>query len=240
MKKIFVMLIFIFCYAYEGFSQDTISIKIISKEPVKSKITPLLFGNFFEFLNDFINGDYGLWAQELYNRGFDLAEGNSPDNWKTFVKPEFPEDSVTICSGGYNPNGKYYLRIKNNNINSASGLFQNVYVYDTVGGLFYVYLKSGTSPGKVFLQFSDTSSKEIFFQEEIIGITDRWTKFSINTQPVWQKHRINLTIVMEGNGELDLDEASFMPQNNLMGIKNDYFQLFKDWKPGILIIASNK
>ncbi len=229
--KIFLIL-FLVCFN-TILSQET-TIKINSLVPENDKITKLMYGSFLEFLNDFINGDFGLWAQELKNRGFDEMEFYSPRYWTLSYNQQIQNDKANMIYGGYNPNGLYYINFSNNDAHSISSLNTKVYVYDSVGGDFYVYLKSPSNAGKVYFQLSDTISNEIYFKEEINNISKDWKKFSLKTPKILEKSIVKLSIIMEGVGELDIDEASFMAEHNVNGIKKEYSDIFLNWKPGIL------
>ena len=217
------------------YAKDAV-IKITSAQTQPGRITPLLFGNFIEFLNDFVNGDNGMWAQELTNRGFDkITESIQGIAWcwnKYGLNSDL--DSIQLIEGGYNPNGKYFQRIVKKSDKGKVGVFQKVYVYDTVGGKFYVYLRGEAINGRVKLMINDTLTDNTLFTQEISSITSEWTKFEVTTPKIAGTHKVKLLIALEGTGTLDIDEASFMPLNNVDGMKSEYYQMFADWKPGIL------
>jgi len=72
------------------------------------------FGCFFEFLEGFINGPTGLWAQEIVNRGFDLREKDVSGvsyPWIIYNPQQTYKDKIELLQGGYNENGKFFQRI---------------------------------------------------------------------------------------------------------------------------------
>ena len=203
-------------------------IKIDSLNPKSGKITPLLFGNFIEFGNDWINGDKGFWAQELIDRGFDMPDNISAGvsrKWNKYNLNNL-QDSIQLLEGGYNPNGRFYQRLIKNSISSKIGIYQNVYVYDSLGNNFYIYLKSNNLKGSIKLLLNDTLNDITYFSAEIAGISNEWKRFEVKTPPISGTHRVKLIIAIEGTGTIDLDEASFMPENNYMGVKNEYYKMY--------------
>ena len=46
--------------------------------------------------------------------------------------------------------------------------------------------------------------------------------------------QLQILIGITGNGYIDLEEASCMPDNNIGGVRKEYYDLYKFWQPGIL------
>jgi alpha-N-arabinofuranosidase len=227
-----LFLIFSLNYAYSTVS----TIKIDTLRVKSEKVPKTIFGVFVDFLNNFINGSDGLWAQELMNRGFDHEDYTYPGIsyfWKMYGTLK-DKDKIELLKGGYNENGTYFQRITNTNEKSELGIYQNVYVYDTVGGDFYVYLKGNTNNAKVKISLLDTLNNQIYFTETIEGIDTIWKKFEFNTTKIIGAHTVKLAIILEGKGILDIDEISFMASHNVMGIKKEYYDIFSRWQPGII------
>lgn len=140
--KLFIYLFFIIILSNLGLIAQS-TIKIDTFRINNQKIPKTIYGVFIDFLNDFINGSNGLWAQELYNRGFDMISRNNSNlaySWDIYGDL-YIDGIIGLYQGGYNENGRFYQKITTYNSNSILGISQNVYVYDTVGGDFYVYLK---------------------------------------------------------------------------------------------------
>ena len=230
-------IIIIFLISFAGILSSQTRIEVDDIFDSQGDVTPLMFGNFFEFISNFINGSYGLWAQEINNRGFDLSDAEPKDGasdfWYRFNPLQTSDNKLELLTGGYNPNGKYFQRITKFT-NDDFGIYQNVYVYDTVGGDFYIYLKTKTPGTKAKIMLCDTAGNSLFFTGTI-DVTDTvWRKYSLKTPPIKKSHHVNLVIGIEGTGTIDIDEASFMAENNVDGIKHEYHKIFEEWKPGII------
>ena len=144
-KKAAIVILLLLSFSISSVAQARITVTDTNK--VKPHITSLLFGNFFEFLKGLINGEYGLWAQELNNRGFDMVDYDGQGTsyfWNVFNPQNSNVDAVRLYKGGYNENGKYFQRIIKYSTQELFGISQTVYVYDTVGGNFYIYLRTKT------------------------------------------------------------------------------------------------
>jgi alpha-N-arabinofuranosidase len=237
MKTLAIMVVLFFLTSSSGLKPQA---RILISNPDDSKgiITPLLSGCFIEFMQNFINGSYGMWAQELQNRGFDMEDFDWNDNasfhWNVWGQSIKKKNELKLIDGGYNPNGKYFQRIIKAIRDSVFGIYQTVYVYDTLGGDFYVYLRSDSDSMIAKIMLCDTADNEVMFEQSIVGITKNWKKFSLKTNPVAGTHHAKLVIAIEDSGSLDIDEASFMAENNVKGIKNEYYKIFKSWWPGII------
>lgn len=220
-------------------------------DTIPSNNTPLLFGQFIEFLQNIINSPTGFWAQELKNRGLDAPEyiGSKPTGtsefWKVLKSENTSNIEVYQYSGGYNLNGTEYQVLTNKNENLISGIYQTVYVDDEVGSNFYVYLKGYgfDENSKLIISLSDSITNKIIDSVHIRGneIGSNWKKFNKNFKAHSDikinnsaSHRANLNILLEGNGTVNIDEVSLMQSDNIDGIKKSMYEMFVKLKPGIL------
>lgn len=120
MKRI-LLLSLLMLSGIQLFAQSHYSAEVslnIGKAPLKVENHKIYFGTFLEFLNEFINGTDGMWAQEIYDRGFDAIEPPLLEYWKKIGS----EESVTLKDGGYNERGVKYLNLKTENAEAFSGI----------------------------------------------------------------------------------------------------------------------
>jgi alpha-N-arabinofuranosidase len=193
-----------------------------------------LFGVFAEFLLDNINGPNGIWAQEFMDRGFDIEDfsriniGQVWNNWK-----KYPDDKVEKIWGGYNKNGRYQVRLIGKHHDSQTGVYQTVVVTDTVGYTFYLYYSGRIEIGKLMLGIFNSDNTEEIISYEIGKPSSDWQKTTIKIPRIKGKNRLNYFIYLEGKGEVDIDEASCVPDDNILGIRKEYYDLLKKMKVGI-------
>lgn len=192
-----------------------------------------LFGCFFEFMHDFINGENGLWAQELYDRGFDhYKNANFSVKWEPLNNQS--NTGVKLTYGGYNENGEYYQNISSDKA-QVVGLIQNIYFDTDKGGVFYIYLKNNySSPSKFALRILSQADKSILFSDSVIVSDGSWKKYSLTVPPFISDNRISVALCIIGKGDIDLDEASFMPSDNVNGVRKEFFDMFAAWRPGVI------
>ncbi len=236
MKKItlYIHIFLILSFATSS-AQNIIAVKDTSE--AKQIISSQLFGSFFEYFPGHINGEYGFWAQELTNRGFDFPDyigRGASFFWDLFNPDSNRKAKLRMRRGGYNLNGEYYQQITKTDSLGYFGIYQTVYVYDTVGGDFYVYLRTRGNTERAHLLLCDTLTNEILWKGDLNGIGKEWKKFSVKTAPNLGTNKVKLVICLKDSGTIDIDEASFMVSNNVNGIRPEYFALYKKWKPGII------
>lgn len=225
----------------------TAKISLNINDTIPSNNTPMLFGQFIEFLNNIINSPTGVWAQDLYHRGFDASEyindipTGTSHNWRVFSSDNLKNSLVYQYPGGYNKNGREYQIIHNKADSVISGVYQTIYVDDEIGSDFYVYLKGYefNNNSKIIFSLVDSVTnieidKKIIYPSEI---SLDWKKFTCSFNPnnfPSSSHRAKLNILLQGTGYLNIDEASLMQSDNINGMKKDMFEMFKKLKPGIL------
>ncbi|MCX6147430.1 MAG: hypothetical protein NTW25_09315 [Candidatus Kapabacteria bacterium] len=235
MKK-FIILVFLilFCEIPQSFSEEA-TIKINTNEVANTPpISQKLFGGFVEFLLDYINGTNGMWAQELKDRGLDLnaKDFSSSEEWKIYVIGK--DTKSELLKGGYNLNGQYFQRLTVSNNNSQIGIYQTVYINDTVKYDFYLYAKSPQKTNLI-ISYIDTITKKTYFQTQINIDSLDWKKYKIvlpkiKDMPNW----VGILISIDTISDIDIDELSLMQSDNEFGVRKEYYDLFKIWKPGIL------
>ncbi len=235
MKNIFGSLLIVFILLSVTLKSEIINTSIVISDSLTNKIEnkQLLFGVFFEFLNEFLVGEQGLWAQEIYDRGFDHYLGTEyAAKWGKYNTES--DNHVRLKSGGYNINGLYYQNIKSD-IDEKIGLKQDLYIDIEVGNNFYIYLRNNTQNSSKFqIELLSQSTNEILYQHSIEITNNQWQKYEISIPAITADNRVSLALCLNGIGDIDLDEVSLMPANNVNGVRKEFFDMFIKWKPGII------
>lgn len=219
-----------FLYAEESFSGN-ISINL-NHSPVQ--ISPYLNGAFIEKVHDFVIGSLGFAAQELQNRGFDL------DNYETGVSRYWwmyhnnePASYALSRVDMYNPNGRYSQSVTNMAENNTVGLMQDTYI-SNAGCDFYIYMKSKNNVN-VRLKITDSLNRENVLFDAFIGNPDNnWKKYSLTIPENLNIHRAKLIIYFAEKGNVLFDESSLLPKDHINQVRREYYDLYKEWKPGII------
>lgn len=217
-------------YANTFNSTITIDTNNVKKGIVSNKI----FGGFTEFLLDYINGPNGIWAQEFMDRGIDIAKKDYSTSiyWNTLINGTKIYE-LYIKSGGYNENGKFYQHIKNGEEKGELGIYQLITYDDTTHLDIYAYFKTADSNTKAVMKILDEDFN-LLKEYSIKDLNDTWQKKSFIIEKIQGYPKVIVYFGIEGKGQLSIDEASAMPGNNMRGIRQQYFELFKNWNMGTL------
>lgn len=198
----------------------------------KDTINNNIFGGFTEFLNDYINGPMGLWAQEFQDRGFDYILSDTSKtsfHWQYWNKNKILDSIALDIEEKYNEFGRNSQLIKNISGNGKTGIRQRILISDTTTHTFYIYAKSnGIS---LNIQFLDTNETLLF--EEKIFTTSDWKKYTLNI-PKINKNNLYIYFSIDEIGTINIDESSLVPDNNEFGIRAEYADIFRKWKPSVI------
>lgn len=244
MKKIIVVAVAVcFCQISSLLSKTYPAKVTIDLNDVQSaKLTNKTFGGFIEPLLNFVNDQLGIWAQEFYDRGFDLDSANlhvlTPDSNTTSSRWEIyrsgDSSRLKLVDGGYNENGLFAQSLKNYTDTSVCGVYQNILASDSLGYNFYIYTKGNdTDKCKLYLRLESDNGVDFYDKELELG-RNEWKKVSLTTPYLKTKNHFKAYILLRGKGECQIDESSLMETNNVDGIRYEYYIMLKDWKMGIL------
>jgi alpha-N-arabinofuranosidase len=233
--KIFVptILFFIIITSEIYPKSQTAFVKLNFDEIARQEVSPLLFGNFIEYYMSFRNGFPGIWAQEFRNRGFDIKIKGlqvSP-HWQRYISDGAENVQWEVKDGGYNKNALYFQRVIKFDDKGSAGVQQSIYNSSETGHIFYVYLRSTGDVRNVKIKVIHPDNYSVIKENSHGSAIDQWEKYTSYIPPVEGLNRVRIAICFEGTGTLDIDEASIMPANNVNGIRKEYYDLFKEWRP---------
>lgn len=230
MKIYFLIIVTLIVLPANVLSNDaTITVFKHAQQEQLTPVNRLVFGGFTEFLMDYINGPMGIWSQELVDRGFDDDHCNL--EFLCYWNRIGTAESVRRLSGGYNKSGKYYLNLISENNLDFNGISQELLLDTEVDYKFYFYAK-GELNNKVKIEF-ETPEKIIAYTHEFTIQSQEWTKYELDIPKFTDcKHIFKIGLLNEGN--VSIDELSLMPNNNLLGVRKEFVELFKEMKMSIL------
>lgn len=227
------ILLAILLFSTPLFSSEFASIKINTADKYPGIISPMLYGAFMEFTLTKVNGPLGMHAQELENRGMDfICHGiyRLPCHWEKYGNSD--DQYYNIVEGGYNPNGRFGQFISNPG-NTITGIAQEVYIKSGISHTFYIYLKSFDIIDPIYFAIIDPSGNESYTAP--LGSPDfQWNKHQISIPAGNYNYTGKIAIYSKSKGSFYLDEASFMADDNMFGIRKEYYDLYKYWNPGML------
>jgi alpha-L-arabinofuranosidase len=231
--RIIILFLIIFNYSYSQINAEiSINTGIIYGKPVSA----FHFGCFFEYSDYNMLGAYGLLAQEINNRGFDTGDqtaAGAPDGWKPYNNGT--KQRIKVLPGGYNPNGKYYVNLENYN-EGEFGIMQRVWFDVNTDYEFYLYAREKSHRGeyKLKIKLLDFENQGTLKEFQLSGFASEWKKYSIPIPSTEKLYSCNLVISLEGDCDIDIDETSLIASNHKFQLRNAYYEMLKQWKPGIV------
>jgi hypothetical protein len=199
------------------------SINIDIRNPYPQKIDNKLFGVFLEYLQDYVNGPCGFWAQEFLDRGFDIDNPQNTNIGKVWYDTvQNNSNSPSLLKGGYNPNGRFFLRINSKDTNSFAGIYQSILYNDTCFYDVYVYYKGVCDNAKVDIKVLDPATSKVLALYPLDNTNELWQKKIIRIPPFPNLSRINILFSVQGKGYLDLDEASCIMTNAKNNVRAEW------------------
>jgi alpha-L-arabinofuranosidase len=210
---------------------------IHAQPPQAGRISPMLFGNFIELLDDLVPG---MWAQMLNDRSF---EGVIPAaNWSYFDgKPDFcdrPWDTnATWSIDTTNPfNGARCARLAASSGQPAtltqSGLaVKNGMDYECSG-----YFRSD-APLKVTAQLKTPlpdGSWMTLASAQFPAFSPAWRRYSVRLRSRGLADRAVFELRAQGDGNAWADKLSLMPADNLDGWRRDVVEAVQDVRPALV------
>lgn len=227
--------------------QPTTATVEIDAARVENRISPLLYGQFAEFMFEGIKG--GLHAELLRNRGFEdppNAIGLSrfweryPDDRNDDYGLSFQWDGavaypVASASGG--PAGGHSLRVQlGPAVVARHGVFQSR--TPVTAGLQYrgyVWLKSEEFDGTVTVSLeADVTGGEVYAEAALDRVTGDWKQYAFTLVPTRSDPLARFAILFGGQGRLWLDQASLMPADAVDGVRADVFQKVQALRPAFI------
>lgn len=224
---------------YSSLSGQNLHATIRTSDTTRTNLTPIspeMHGGFIEYIDDVINGQNSLSAQELLNRGFDMPDNQGDGlskHWKQWPESWNDSGKCTLLDGGYNVNGKYYQRIANNTEQNF-GIAQQIQLPSIIGTECYVYCRSDNFKGNIYIALVSLDGKEIYTSAVLGTCTNSWQKLTMRFSPIKNVFQCQFVIYIDTVGVLEVDEASVMAQDNFHGIRREQFNLYNAWKPSVI------
>lgn len=227
-----IYIIFAACFEVKAAEQASINIDLQNYS-----IFPRdeFFGGFIEFLEDYVNGPCGMWAEELRDRGFDVGidKMGADTLWSRASYPA-GNSLPKYVPGGYNEKGDFYIENKSNFAGGKSEISQIFFYNDTVSYSGYSFLKSNVNNGTGNLLITNKEGNDTIVKIQIPDKLTVWTRFDFKIPKNLPYKQLKLIYSVSDSGEIDIDEASIVPDNNVLGVRSEWHALLKKLKPGNL------
>lgn len=210
----------------------------INASRVESNISPLLYGQFIEFMFEDIKG--GLHAELVRNRGFEEksnAIGLSryweryPDNRNDDYGLSFLwDDSVAYAvSRDFFPEVpvQHALRVDaGQGVIERHGAYQpGIPLRSGVNYRGYCWMKTTGYEGRVVVALeADVTGGQTYAEMEIRDIRGDWKQYAFNLHSNQADPHARLAFLFYGRGRVWLDQVSLMPEDAVGGVRADVFE----------------
>ena len=219
----------------------------IDASKVEGQISPLLYGQFAEFMFENIKG--GLHAELILNRSFEEAPNviGLSRHWERYPDDRNDDyglnfrwvDNVSYPVKRNEPGqpAEHSLGVEaGDGVITRHGLYQSR--IPVQGGLEYrgyLWIKSQDYRGPITVALeADITDGEIYASADITNISGDWRKYEFKLRPQKSDPLARFSILFNGRGHLWLDQVSLLPGNAVDGVRADVFEKVKALRPAFV------
>ena len=221
---------------------QTASITVDARK-VENPISPLLYGQFMEFMFEGIKG--GLHAELIRNRSFEEAANiiGLSRNWDRY--PDDRNDDYALSftwddQSSYPPQRKEHSLL----VRAGDGVIPRHGVYQSripikagIDYRGYIWLKTADYEGRVTVALeSDANLGEVYATADLDHITKSdWRKYEFTLKSAVTDPLARFAILFPGRGTVWIDQLSLMPADAAPGgVRRDVFEKIKLLKPAFI------
>lgn len=216
----------------------------IDAKKVEGLISPILYGQFMEFMFEDIKG--GLFAEQVRNRGFEETPNihGLSRYWEQYPDKRNDDGSISFLwddSVAY-PVSDYLMKVPKiqhslkvnvrQGVLSRHGIFQSgIPVRKGIDYIGYFWIKTIGYEGKIIVTLEpDVLSGTIYSEAEITEIKGDWKKYEFVLHPQQDDPLSRFSIILQGRGTLWIDQVSLIPGDAKDGVRADVLEKVKALK----------
>lgn len=214
----------------------------IDTTKVENRISPLLYGQFLEFMFEGIKA--GLHAELIRNRSFESSPniiGLSRD-WERY--PDDRNDDYALSfvwddQFPYPPQRKEHsLRVRaGDGVITRHGIYQpRIPIRAGVEYRGYFWLRTTDYDGRVSVALeSDVNLGDIYAAADVNVTKGDWRKYEFTLKPLRTDPLARFAILFPGKGTVWLDQVSLLPGDAAPGgVRRDVFEKIKQLQPAFI------
>jgi alpha-N-arabinofuranosidase len=219
----------------------------IDARTVEGHISPLLYGQFMEYMFEGIKG--GLHAELIRNRSFEEDPGPTafskqweryPDNRVDDYAISFSRDEITAYPSRPRSDGTaggHSLRVQ-----IRPGVVERHGVYQAAvpvrrgveyRGSLWIKTESFTGGVSVALE-ADMSGGRVYDEASIPSVGGDWMKHTFTLRPAARDPLARFAILFTGSGTVWIDQVSLMPGDAVDGVRADVLEKVKALRPAFI------
>ena len=219
--------------------------------PQGKKISPMLFGLFFEDIN--YSADGGLYAELVQNRSFEYSpteqrEWNPLSFWE-YISPGYSYGRISIeTATPVHPNNPHYIILDVEHVGHETQYTGDTGVGIKNTGFDGIIIKANEKynlslfarqlskePINLSVGLQSPSGKIKYAENNISVSTKDWNKYTTSFTIAENSDSAKLFILATTKGKLALDVISLFPEKTFMnrtnGLRSDLAQMLADMKP---------
>lgn len=224
----------------------------IDARKVENRISPLLYGQFLEFMYEGIKG--GLHAELIRNRSFEESPNliglsryweRYPDDrnddyaltfqWDSEVA--YPAQRKIKVETGERETKDHSLRVEaGTGVIPRHGFYQSrIPIRAGVEYHGYLWLRTSDYKGIVTIALeSDVDEGEVYATADINGIGGDWRKYEFALRPTQSDPLARFAILFPGRGQVWVDQVSLLGDAMPGTVRRDVFEAVKALKPAFI------
>jgi alpha-L-arabinofuranosidase len=214
---------------------------------VEGHISPLLYGQFIEFMFEGIKG--GLHAELLRNRGFEEepGAGRMPRDWARYPDDRIDDYAISLASDdtvAYPDTERseglltgHSLRVElRPGVVTRHGIHQGrVPVRQGVEYAGSVWLRAESFSGGVTAAVeADVTGGRTYDEATITNVEGPWRRYTFTLKPGTSDPLARLALLFSGSGKMWIDQVSLMPADAVDGVRADVFGKVKALAPAFI------
>jgi alpha-N-arabinofuranosidase len=210
---------------------------IIQVDKPGAKISPTMWGTFFEDIN--FAADGGLYAELVKNRSFEFPKPMM--GWNE-ISPNNKAGSIKIqVQDPFNEANPHYLRIIMAGADKNFGVYNEGFRGMGIRGgeeyLFSAQVRAVKGKPALSIELVTNDGRKLA-GARLDGFTKQWEKHSATLRAAVTELKSRLNIYVEGQGVVDIDMVSLFPKetwkNRPNGLRIDLVQMIADLKPSFI------
>jgi alpha-N-arabinofuranosidase len=220
---------------------QTASITVDARK-VENRISPLLYGQFMEFMFEGIKG--GLHAELIRDRSFEEAPNviGLSRNWDRY--PDDRNDDYALSFAWDDQSYPQQRKEHSLRVRAGDGVIPRHGIYQSrvpiKAGIEYrgsVWLKTSDYAGQLTVALeSDVTLGQVYAAADLDRITKGdWRRYEFTLKPAVNDPLARFAILFPGRGTVWIDQVSLMPGDAAPGnVRRDVFEKIKLLKPAFI------
>jgi alpha-L-arabinofuranosidase len=219
----------------------------IDAASVENRISPLLYGQFIEFMYEGIKG--GLHAELIRNRGLDAQPKaiELPRYWERYPDDRIDDYGISFTSES-RPQDPHAVRFEGSieptalrvqlrpGVLARHGVFQaRVPVRQGIEYHGYLWIRTDAFDGDVRVTLeADMAGGRVYDEATLAAVTGDWKRYAFTLKPDASDPLARFAVLFAGEGTVWIDQVSLLPGDAIGEVRADTFERVKALRPSFI------